>query len=61
LFAVLPKEAADYVTFHVDTIACRYCAASIADLKSQQAAHDADVTHRRNRYFQSSIGHLRKK
>src|SRR6187549_396474 len=27
LLGVLPPEAADYVKFHVEEIACRYCAA----------------------------------
>ena len=61
LLGVAPREAADYVTFHLDTIECRYCAASIADLKSQQSAAETEVTRRRNKYFQSSVGHLRKK
>ena len=61
LLGVLPREAADYVAFHVDTIECRYCAASIADLKSQQSAAETEVTRRRKRYFQSSAGYLRKK
>ena len=60
LLGVLPRDAADYLTFHVDTIECRYCAASIADLKAQQSAAEAEVTQRRQRYFQSSVGHLRK-
>jgi hypothetical protein len=61
LLGVLPRDAADYVKFHIDTIECRYCAASIADLKSQQSAAESEVTRRRQRYFQSSVGHLRKK
>lgn len=61
LLGVLPRDEADYVAFHVDTIECRYCAASIADLKSQQSAAKAETVRRRQKYFQSSIGHLRKK
>lgn len=60
LLGVLPRDAADYLTFHIETIECRYCAASIADLKAQQSAAEAEVTQRRQRYFQSSVGHLRK-
>jgi hypothetical protein len=61
LLGVLSRDAADYVKFHIDTIECRYCAASIADLKSQQSAAESEVTRRRQKYFQSSVGHLRRK
>jgi hypothetical protein len=59
LLGVLPGDAADYVKFHLEIIACRYCAASVEDLRSQQSAADAGaVTSRRLKYFQSSAGYL---
>jgi hypothetical protein len=62
LLGVLPRDAADYVKFHLETIGCRYCAANIADLEVQQTTAEADVAERRRRkYFQSSAGYLRKK
>ena len=62
LLGVLPRDAADYMKFHLETIECRYCAASIADLKAQQSAAEADVAERRRqKYFQSSAGYLRRK
>jgi hypothetical protein len=62
LLGVLSKDAADYVKFHLDKIECRYCAASLGDLRAQQSADEADVVDkRRQKYFQSSVGHLRKK
>lgn len=61
LLGVLPRDAADYVKFHIESIECRYCAASVADLKSQQATAEPEVTKRRQKYYQSSVGHLRKK
>ena|SRR6478736_5574700 len=61
LLGVLSKGGADYINFHIETMECRYCSASIEDLKSQQSATEADVTKRRRKYFQSSVGHLRKK
>jgi hypothetical protein len=61
LMGILPREEADYIKFHIETIGCRYCAASINDLKSQQSAAESEVEHRRRKYFQSSVGHLRKK
>ena len=58
LLGVLSSEEADYIKFHTSTIGCRYCAASINDLESQQSAAESEVAHRRQRYFQSSVGHL---
>jgi hypothetical protein len=59
LLGVLSPGANDYVKFHLDAIACRYCAASLEDLRAQQSAADAGTTReRRRRYFQSSVGHL---
>jgi hypothetical protein len=61
LLGVLSRDAADYVKFHVEVIQCRYCTASIGDLKAQQSAAEAEVSARRSRYFRSSAGYLRKK
>lgn len=60
LLGVLPHEMSDYIRFHIESVACRYCAANVADLKSHQAAAEPDVANRRQRYFQSSVGQLRK-
>jgi hypothetical protein len=60
LLGVLPPGGADYVKFHMETIECRYCAASIEDLRAQQSAADAGaIKDRRLKYFQSSAGYLR--
>jgi hypothetical protein len=60
LLGVVSPAAADYVKFHLETIGCRYCAASVEDLRAQQSAADAGaVKTRRLRYFQSSAGYLR--
>jgi len=61
---ILDTPHADYVRFHLETIGCRYCQANLEDLKSAQAAAvgestDASAT-RRQRYFETSAGHLRK-
>lgn len=62
LLGVLPREMADYVKFHVETIDCRCCNASLADLEHQQSAAEAEqIARRRQKYFQSSVGHLRRK
>ncbi|MEX2308322.1 MAG: hypothetical protein WD738_12045 [Pirellulales bacterium] len=61
LLGVLPRDVSEYVRFHMETIECRYCVASLADLKAQQSAAEADIAQRRRqKYFQSSAGYLRK-
>lgn len=60
LLGVLPRDVAGYVRFHLETIECRFCAASLADLKAQQSAAEAEVAQRRQKYFHSSAGYLRK-
>lgn len=61
LLGVLSRESADYVKFHVENVACRLCAANLADLRAQSSIEMDATTKRRHRYFQSSAGYLRKK
>ena len=61
LLGALPEEMADYVTFHLETAGCRYCQANLADLERQQAESQNAVQTRRRKYFQSSVGHLRRR
>jgi hypothetical protein len=62
LLGVLPRDAKDYIAFHLDRIECRYCQASLADLKDQQSTAEAGIVERRRqKYYQSSAGYLRKK
>ena len=59
LLGVLEPGLEDYIKFHLEAVACRYCQASLADLKQQHAAADAQgAQQRRKRYFQSSAGYL---
>jgi hypothetical protein len=59
LLDVLEPGLADYVKFHLETVACRYCLASVEDLRAQHAAEDkTGVQSRRTKYFQSSAGYL---
>src|SRR5262245_47673020 len=37
LLGVLSDGESDYIKFHIESIGCRYCAASINDLKAQQS------------------------
>ena len=61
LLGALSDDEEDYIVFHLETIGCRYCRASLTDLQKQQAEAHADVEQRRRKYFQSSAGLLKKK
>ncbi len=59
LLEVLPEKHAQYVQFHLEAIGCRYCNASLEDLRQQHAATDLDDSNtRRQKYFQTSAGYL---
>lgn len=60
LLGVLEEEIENYVTFHVQTVGCRACQASLDDLRQQQADAAEVRETRRRRYFQSSAGLLRR-
>jgi len=60
LLGILPDDEADYVRFHLATIGCRYCQANAHDLEAQ-AAGSEQAQPRRQKFFQSSAGHLRRK
>jgi len=59
LLGVLPEEIADYISFHLKVIGCRYCQANVNDLQSQQVEQKDAAETRRRRYFQTSAGYLR--
>lgn len=59
LLDVLDAAHAEYVRFHVETVGCRFCNASLEDLRQQHEATDLeDSKQRRQKYFQSSAGYL---
>ena len=59
LLGVLDPGHAAYVQFHLDEVNCRYCNASLEDLREQNATASATETQtRRHKYFQSSAGYL---
>ncbi len=61
LLRTLAPEWHDYVAFHIQKVGCRLCQANLADLQRQyQNEDDAHTPQRRQRYFQSSAGLLRK-
>ena len=59
VLGTLEPEAADYITFHLEEIGCRYCQANLADLQAATQQADQGET-RRRRYFQTSAGYLKK-
>ena len=59
LLNVLDPPHADYVRFHLETVGCRLCNASLEDLQQQHSAAAAEESKtRRHKYFQSSAGYL---
>jgi len=61
LLGALDAEQACYVQFHLEAIGCRYCQANYDDLRREQEESADNTRRRRNRFFQTSAGHLRKK
>jgi hypothetical protein len=64
LLHVLDEDESAYIEFHIKEVGCRYCAANLEDLQqaqSQATQSGKEPAARRQRYFQTSAGHLRKK
>ena len=59
LLKAMPKEASQFIQFHLEVSKCRQCRANLEDLQAQQSA-ESDVAARRKKYFQSSAGYLSK-
>lgn len=51
---ILPPPWQDFVSFHVETLGCRYCLANLTELKSVPTPNRRD-----DRLFQSTIGFLK--
>jgi hypothetical protein len=68
LLGAMMDEAAEYIRFHLEQIGCRYCAANLEDLKSVNDASQSSganpsaraIAERRRRFFQSSVGRIKK-
>ena len=59
LLQVLDTDQAEYIDFHIQTVACPYCQANLADLQALQKESAPQVQKRRQRFFESSAGLLR--
>ncbi|MCS6852542.1 MAG: hypothetical protein NZ700_15395 [Gemmataceae bacterium] len=59
LLGALDEGWQDYVQFHLQTVACPYCLANLADLQTLQREAQPRVQARRRRFFESSAGYLK--
>ena len=60
LLGVLDEPLQQYIQFHLETIGCRLCSATVIELEEAQTADSEQPIQRRRRYFESSAGHLRR-
>jgi hypothetical protein len=58
LFQVHDEARQEYIDFHLQTVACPYCAANLADLRARQKETEGQAKERRKRFFTSSAGYL---
>jgi len=54
LLDALDPELASYIQFHLDVVACPFCQANLADLKSRTAQASPATKSRHNRILRSS-------
>ncbi|MEZ6045311.1 MAG: hypothetical protein R3C11_06955 [Planctomycetaceae bacterium] len=59
LLGTLDSKQAKYIDFHLQVVGCRRCNANLDDLKTA-AENQQTTTQRRQKYFQTSIGYLKK-
>lgn len=60
LLGALAPDLAQYIVFHLETVGCRFCAANLEDLRQSGQSNASETTTRRQKFFQSSAGHMRK-
>lgn len=60
LLETLDDSLMSYIEFHLKTIGCRFCNASLEELEAAQSEADSTSHHRRRRFFESSAGLLRR-
>jgi hypothetical protein len=58
LLQVLDDGLQDYIEFHLQAVACPFCQANLADLRSLQNDTATRSTARRRRFYESSAGFL---
>ena len=60
LLGAMSDKHRSYVEFHLKKIRCQFCRANLVDLERQRDESAEDSVVRRQRIFQSSVGHLPK-
>lgn len=60
ILGAIAPDAESYIRFHLEQVGCRLCQANLDDLKAQRSEQQQATQSRRRRYFQTSVGHLRK-
>jgi hypothetical protein len=61
LLGVLDEPLQQYIQFHLETIGCRLCDATVTELEEARDADAEQPAQRRRRYFESSAWHLRQR
>jgi hypothetical protein len=56
----LDDSATHYIRFHLDVVGCRICQANYTDLQREQEEAADTMQQRRQKYYQSSAGQLKK-
>jgi hypothetical protein len=60
LLQVVDSDIAEYIDFHLQVVSCAFCQANLADLRARQVEPPGHIRKRRQRYFESSAGLLRR-
>jgi hypothetical protein len=58
LLQALDEVEQDYLDFHLKIVACSFCLANLADLKTLHVDAKPDVQRRQRRFLESSVGYL---
>lgn len=61
LLGTLDEAARQYMELHLREVGCRFCRANLHDLRVQSEEGEAAGETRRRRYFESSVGRLRRR
>lgn len=60
LLGAIAPDQESYIKFHLEVVGCRVCQANLEDLQAQRSEKAESAQTRRQRYFQTSVGHLNK-
>jgi hypothetical protein len=60
LLESLDGSLMSYIEFHLNTIGCRFCNANLQELETAKVESESVVRQRRQRFFESSAGLLRR-